>query len=100
MGELGWSKDRWKDSTLEEFNYAVGGYWRNWERFIGIPMREICFVQIAGNPNIKQSAKPRSVQAYMKLSIDKDTGKALITKEQYEELLEFRKKVVWHSRKN
>lgn len=35
-------------------------------------MREICYVLIAGNPNIKASAKPHSVQDFMKLSIDKE----------------------------
>jgi len=75
MGELGWSLERWKSSTVKEFNYACSGYWRNWERFVGVPMREICFVNIAGNPNIKDSSKPKSVQDYLKLSIDDNQGK-------------------------
>ena len=95
MGELAWTKERWENcESFTDFNYAIAGYWRNWERFVGVPMREICFVQIAGNPNIKQSAKPRSVQNYMRLSIDKKK-EDLITKKQYDDLLEFRKRVVW-----
>ena len=62
--------ERWRFSTFVEFNYAVSGYWRNWERFAALPMREICYVQIAGNPNIKQSSKPRSARDYISLSID------------------------------
>lgn len=72
MGELGWSLERWKNSGFQEFNYAVAGYWRNWERNVGIPMREICFVEIAGNPNIRQSDKPKSAKEFFKLSIDKE----------------------------
>jgi hypothetical protein len=70
VGELGWSIKRFRYSTIVELNLAAGGYWRNWERFAGVPMREICYVNIAGNPNIKNSAKPRSSQDYMKFSID------------------------------
>jgi hypothetical protein len=70
MGELGWSLERWRYSTFIEFNYAVGGYWRNWERFAAFPMREINFVNIAGNPNIKNSSKPKTATEYFKLSID------------------------------
>lgn len=76
MGELGWTLERWQKATFTEFNYAVGGYWRNWERFAAVPMREICYVQIAGNPNIKASAKPHSSSDYMKLSIDTEKKKA------------------------
>lgn len=75
LGELKWSQDRWRDSTFVEFNYAVEGYWRNWERNTGVMMREICTVLINGNPNIKQSAKLNSVRDYMKLSIDKEIEK-------------------------
>lgn len=77
MGELGWTLERWKDATFTEYNYAVEGYWRNWERFAAVPMREICYVSIAGNPNIKHSAKPSSVQDYLPLSIDKDIKKKI-----------------------
>jgi hypothetical protein len=76
MGELGWTLDRWQRSTFTEYNYAVAGYWRNWERFAAVPMREVCYTQIAGNPNIKSSAKPSSPQDYMKLSIDGERKKA------------------------
>ena len=99
MGELGWTLERWKDSTFPEFNYAASGYWRNWERFAAVPMREICTVMIAGNPNIKASAKPRNVQSYMKLSIDKNIPKKpLMTKEEYENQIKFREKVIWQSK--
>jgi len=84
MGELQWSRSKWRNSTFVELNYAIAGYWRNWERFVGVPMREICFVQIAGNPNIKQSAKPHNVREYMKLSIDNEPEK--LTKEEIENL--------------
>lgn len=70
MGELGWSLERWKNSTFQEFNYAAAGYWRNWERFAAFPMREICFVNIAGNPNIKSGDKPKTAAEFFKLSID------------------------------
>ena len=84
MGELQWSREKWRDSTLVDLNYAIAGYWRNWERFVGVPMREICFVNISGNPNIKQGAKPHNVQEYMKLSIDKEPEK--LTKEEIADL--------------
>jgi hypothetical protein len=82
MGELGWTLTRWKGATFTEFNYAVDGYWRNWERFAAVPMREIYYVLIAGNPNIKASGKPHSVQEYMRLSIDEGImNKNMPTKE-------------------
>jgi hypothetical protein len=59
---------RYKDATISEFNYAVAGYWRNWERFAALPMREISYTQIAGNPYIKN--KPHSSREFIKLSID------------------------------
>jgi len=85
MGELGWSLKKWRFSTIAEFNYAAGGYWRNWERFAGIPMREICFVNIAGNPNIKSSAKPRTSQDYMRFSIDGENKTEKPTQEEIEQ---------------
>jgi len=96
MGELGWTRERWRDSTFVEFNYAVAGYWRNWERFAAVPMREICYVNIAGNPNIKQSAKPASVQDYMKLTIDKDYVKKVEqpSQEDIEKAKEFGKQLI------
>ena len=54
---------------------------------------------IAGNPNIKASAKPRNVQSYMKLSIDKNIPKKpLMTKEEYENQIKLRDKVIWQSK--
>lgn len=70
MGELGWTLERWRGATFVEFNYAVDGYWRNHERFALIAAREICYNLIKGNPNIKESAKPSSIEEYWKLSID------------------------------
>jgi len=75
MGELGWTLERWKGSTFVEFNYAVTGYWRNHERFAILPMREIVYNLINGNPNIKQSAKLNSPEDYWKLSIDTERKK-------------------------
>lgn len=48
----------------------MGGYWRNWERFAAFPMRELAYVSIAGNPNIRNSDKPKSSREFMRLSID------------------------------
>lgn len=93
MGELGWTLERWRDSTFVEFNYAVGGYWRNWERFAVFPMREICYVQIAGNPNIKQSAKPRSSKEYISLSIDNE--KKVVERPTEEEIEQARKEIFY-----
>jgi hypothetical protein len=91
--------ERWRYSTFPEFNYAVAGYWRNWERFAAIPMREICYVQIVGNPNIRQGSKPRTVQDYMRLSVDKEVvRKPLMTKDEYSDLKAFRDKVVWQNK--
>lgn len=75
MGELGWTLERWEDATFTELHYASDGYWRNWERFAAVPMREICYTQIAGNPNIKNGSKPHSAKEYMRLSIDGETKK-------------------------
>jgi len=75
MGELGWSLERWRFSTFVEFNYAVKGYWRNWERFAGVPMREISWSNLIGSPVIKQSSKPNKPTDYMKFSIDEQEKK-------------------------
>lgn len=76
MGELGWTLERWEKATFTEFNYAIEGYWRNWERFAMVPAREVCFVSIAGNPYIKSSDKPKSSKDFIKLSIDEETKTA------------------------
>lgn len=82
LGELGWSLKKWKYSTFTELNCAIEGYWRNWERFYAAPMREICFTMITGNPAIKN--KPKSIQEYMKLSIDKEKKVEVPTQEEIE----------------
>ena len=77
--------DKWKYATFTEFNYAVEGYWRNWERHTGVIVREICYHLIAGNPNIKSGNKPKSPQDYMKLSIDKEKKIEVPTQDEIEE---------------
>ena len=96
MGELGWTLKRWRDSTFTEFNYASSGYWRHWERFVGIPIREICYTNICMTEGVRN--KPASAQELWPLSIDKNIKRDLITKKEYEELLEFRKKVIWETK--
>ena len=75
LGELGWTRARWEMSSFEEFNLAVDGYWRNYERLHLYPMRELMFTEIAGNPYIKSSNKPTSSQDLFKLSIDGEKPK-------------------------
>ena len=95
MGELGWTLERWKGATFTEFNYACEGYWRNWERFAAVPMREICYVMIAGNPNISKGSKPATSRDFMKLSIDKDEQvKARPTEEDIKAAQEYGKKLL------
>ena len=77
--------ERWKYATFTELNYAIEGYWRNWERNTATLMREVCYTLIAGNPNIKSGNKPRSPQEYMKLSIDKEKKPDLPTPEEIED---------------
>ena len=69
MGELGWTQERWKScESFTIFNYASAGYWRHWERFIGIPTREICYTIICMTPGATN--KPSSAQEMWPLSID------------------------------
>lgn len=75
MGELQWTTERWKDSTFKEFNYAAAGYWRNWERFVGIPMRQICFTNISMTPGVTN--RPDNAQEFWPLSIDIETIKKI-----------------------
>ena len=70
MGELGWTRERWRGSTFPEFGYARDGYWRNWERTTAWLMREIVFAMIAGNPNIKQTDKPGSAREIFEIRDD------------------------------
>jgi len=72
---MGWTLDRWRASTVYEFNLAAGGYWRNWERFTKWAVREINYAAITGNPHIKKSNKPRSPRDLYELEIDKRVKK-------------------------
>jgi len=76
MGELGWTLERWRNATFTEFNYASVGYWRHWERFVGIPIREICYTTICMTPGATN--KPSSAQEMWPLSIDKDIKKKTV----------------------
>ena len=68
---MGWTLERWRYSTFYEYNVAVDGYWRNWERFVAWGVREINFTAIAGNPNIKPANKPKRSTDLYKLTDDK-----------------------------
>jgi hypothetical protein len=70
FGELGWTRERYLKSTIEEFSFAIAGYWRNWERQQVWLAREVIFAMIAGNPNIESSKKPKKEDLY-RLSDDK-----------------------------
>jgi hypothetical protein len=70
----------------------VGGYWRNWERFAAFPMRELAYVNIAGNPNIRHSDKPKSSRDFMRLSID---GEKKIERPTEEEIEQARKDIFY-----
>jgi hypothetical protein len=53
------------NATLYEYNEAVAGYWRNWERNTAWLMREIVYTLVVGNPNIPKEDKPvRSSNVY------------------------------------
>jgi hypothetical protein len=62
--------DRYLHSSINEFNHASGGYWRNWERQSVWPVRELIFELIMGNPYYKNEDKPRRKDQIIKLSID------------------------------
>ncbi len=59
-------------------------------------MRQICYTMIKGNPNIKNSAKPNTLQDYMRLGIDKDIEKKIEmpTPEDIEKAREYGKKLL------
>lgn len=67
---MGWTLERYRASSLYEFNLAAAGYWRNWERFTKWAVREINYIAITGNPNIKPHAKPKAPGDLYELSID------------------------------
>jgi hypothetical protein len=90
-GELGWTLDRWRHSTLPEFNMAVDGYWKNWERSTAWLMRELVFTLVNGNPYIK-NGKPSSSKEIIKISDDsREMGEQEHKKVSPEELAEAKK---------
>jgi hypothetical protein len=68
---LGWSLERFLNSSLYEFNEASKGYWRNKERDSSL-IRDIIFTLITGNPYIEKQNKPQKPTDLYKLSIDKE----------------------------
>lgn len=89
MGELGWTLERWKGSTFTEFNYAIEGYWRNWERSTAWLMREIVWQMIQGNPHIKSTNKATSKDQIYRLSTDEEKEEArAITNEEIDDMKE------------
>ena len=70
LGELGWDKRRWQESTFPEVNLAIAGYWNNWERNTAWLLREIKFELISGNPYINESDKPKKSSELMSLKDD------------------------------
>ena len=51
-------------------NYAISGYWRNWERQIGWMVREIVYYTIQVSSNISSNNKPTREKLYQ-FSVDK-----------------------------
>lgn len=83
---MGWTLQRWRESTLYEFNLAAGGYWRNWERFTKWAVREINYAAITGNPHIKKASKPKSQRDLYELSIDVKAEKRPLKEEELEKI--------------
>jgi hypothetical protein len=92
-GELGWSLDKWRHSTLPEYIMAVDGYWRNWERSTAWLMREIVFEMINGNPHIK-GTKPASPKEIYKIKDDEKKDNTEYKKPSAEELEEARQMLI------
>jgi len=83
FGELGWSLERYRNSTIEEFNKASSGFWRQWERNTAWLTRELVYTIYANNPYIKGHEKPKR-EDIMKLSMDeiaKEPAKKISKKE-------------------
>jgi hypothetical protein len=74
FGELGWSRERYLNATLEEFNHSVRSYWedKDWQLW---HTREILWQMIQGNPNIKPEDKPKRKDQIYKLGVDKEEVK-------------------------
>jgi hypothetical protein len=83
---LGWSLERWRASSLYEFNCAASGYWKRWERDVAWLAREINYIAIVGNPNIKQSQKPRTPSDLYKLEGDKKVKTEKLSPEEIENI--------------
>ena len=90
LGELGWSEERWRYSTMDQFNMAAEGYWRRWQRDTVWLMRELVFTMIQGNPYIK-GGKPGSPKEIMKIDDDSSPGSDQQKRVSPEELEEARK---------
>lgn len=71
FGELGWSYDRYRDATIEEWNCAVKYFWehREWEMW---NTREIVWNIIQWAPFFKDEGKPKRRSDIYKLSSDKE----------------------------
>jgi len=69
LGELGWSLNKYLESTLYELNYASSGYWIRWERNTAWLAREIMYMSLALSPDIKPHKKPKK-EELMRLNID------------------------------
>ena len=67
IGDLGWSLEKYRGSTLYEFNESVKGFWRAEERRLW-HTREIVWEMIRGNPGYEN--KPTSKDQIYKLSSD------------------------------
>lgn len=67
---MGWSFKRYRDATITEYILASGGYWRNWERQIVWPLRELIYTNICLDPYLSAADKPGKKDLY-KLTIDK-----------------------------
>jgi hypothetical protein len=67
---MGWTRERYLHATIEEFNLAAGGYWRNHERNVLWLAREVNWTIIQWAPFFKQEDKPKRRDEIMKLGID------------------------------
>jgi hypothetical protein len=69
---LGWSHEKYRSSSVYEFNEAALGYWRKWERDTAWLMREIVYAEMCGNPYIKQEHKPKSSRDIFPIEGERD----------------------------
>ena len=73
IGDLGWSLERYRNSTMFELSEALKGYWRNWERTTSWLARRLTFYLITGNPYIKD--KPADEKELWRLKDDEEEDK-------------------------